>query len=123
MFEKKVTQEPIKVSNHKGLLPCNIYDITQVRYWDTNSYLKYASDTFHLSTNRRKAVDGTFMTQGDYIITSKKDCELEMSYIAIKTDDDGFPMIPENSVFYRALQAYIKKEWFGILFDMGKITQ
>lgn len=123
MFENIVTPEPIEVSNHKGLLPCDIYEIIQVRYWGTSDYLKYASDTFHLSPHKQKFVDGTFQTQGKYIITSKKDCELEMSYVAVKTDEDGFPMIPENSVFYRALQAYIKKEHFGILFDMGKITQ
>lgn len=76
-----------------------------------------------MSHSKDKESDGTFLIQGNYIITSKKDCELEISYVSIKTDEDGFPMIPENSVFYRALQAYIKKEWFSILFDMGKITQ
>ena len=123
MFESIVTPEPIEVSKHKGLLPCDIYEITQVRYWGGGQYLKHASDTFHLSHSKDRHSDGTFVIQGDYIITSSKDCELEMSYIAIKTDEDGFPMIPENSVFYRALQAYIKKEHFQILFDMGKITQ
>lgn len=33
IFEDSVTPEPIEVSNHKGLLPCDIYDIKQVRYW------------------------------------------------------------------------------------------
>lgn len=129
MFEEKVPENPIEVVNHRGLLPCDIYQINQVRYWDSQDYLRYATDTFHLSThkgrrhNNSKDSDGTFMVQGDYIITSKKDCKLEISYISIKTDEDGFPMIPDNSSFYRALQSYIKKEWFGILFDMGSITQ
>ena len=30
-------------------------------------------------------------------------------------------MIPDNSKFLRALEAFIKKEWFSILFDLGKI--
>ena len=33
----------------------------------------------------------------------------------------GFPLIPDNSKFTRALQAYIKKEWFTILFDLLKL--
>jgi hypothetical protein len=32
-----------------------------------------------------------------------------MSYQAFQLDEDGIPMIPENSNFYRALMAYIKK--------------
>lgn len=38
-------------------------------------------------------------------------------------DKDGYPMIPENSAFIKALELYIKKAWFTILFDMGKISQ
>jgi hypothetical protein len=30
-------------------------------------------------------------------------------------------MLPNNSVFLRALEAFIKKELFTVLFDMGKI--
>jgi len=38
-------------------------------------------------------------------------------------DEEGYPMIPDNSSFTRAIQAYIKKEWFTILFDEAKISQ
>ena len=31
-------------------------------------------------------------------------------------------MIPDNSIFLKALELYIKKEWFTIQFDMGKIA-
>ena len=45
-----------------------------------------------------------------------------MSYKALPVDGDGIPLIPDNSVFYRALEAYVKKNWFTILFDLGKIS-
>ena len=32
-------------------------------------------------------------------------------------------MIPENSSFERALELYIKKKVFTVLFDLGKISQ
>jgi hypothetical protein len=32
-------------------------------------------------------------------------------------------MIPDNSNFTRAIEAYIKVQHFSILFDLGKITQ
>ena len=30
-------------------------------------------------------------------------------------------MLPDNPIFLKALELYIKKEWFTILFDLGKI--
>ena len=45
-----------------------------------------------------------------------------MAYRALPVDGEGIPLIPDNSVFYRALEAYVKKNWFTILFDLGKIS-
>lgn len=120
MFYDKV--DTIEISNHKGLLPCDIYQIEQIKY-EKGGYLTHASDTFHLSHDDKKEKDGTFTTQGQYIYTSSKDKDVKISYKAILTDDDGFPKIPDNSAFFRALLAYVKKEYFTILFDMGKVTQ
>lgn len=80
----------------------------------------YATDTFHVS-NDKICVGLTYKIQGGYIFTSIKEGEIEISYKAILIDDEGYPMIPDNSKFTRALEAYIKKQWFTILFDMGKL--
>lgn len=80
----------------------------------------YSTDTFHMSEDKSN-IGLTYKIQGNYIFTSIKDGEVELSYKAILVDDSGYPMIPDNSKFTRALQAYIKKEWFTILFDMGKL--
>ena len=45
-----------------------------------------------------------------------------ISYKAIPVDKDGFPLLIDNPVFLKALETYIKKEEFTILFDMGKIN-
>lgn len=82
---------------------------------------QYATDTFHLSDNFA-SIDYTYKIQGDYIFTSIKEGMVEISYKAILIDPKGYPLVPDNSKFSRALQAYIKKEWFTILFDMGKIN-
>lgn len=81
---------------------------------------KYATDSFHMSDNKSH-IDLTYKLQGGYIFTSIKEGTIEMSYKAILIDEEGFPLIPDNSKFTRALEAYIKKQWFTILFDMGKI--
>lgn len=114
--------EIIPINNYKGMLPCDYYDMIQVR--GNNNVFRYSTDSFHLSDNKQHAQhtrDLTYKIQGDYIFTSLKEGEIEIAYTAIETDEDGFPIIPDNSKFIRALEAYIKKEWFTILFDMGQI--
>ena len=86
----------------------------------TNNIFKYASDTFHMSENK-EVFDLTYKIQGGYIFTSIKEGTIEISYQAIILDDEGYPVIPDNSKFLRALEAYIKKQWFTILFDMSKL--
>ena len=65
----------------------------------------------------------TFKTQGCILYTSFKEGDIVLSYKAIPIDEDGFPLLIDNSVFLRALEAYIKREVFTILFDQGKISQ
>lgn len=86
----------------------------------SNRTFIHSTDTFHMSEN--KLIGGlTYKIQGGYIFTSIEEGEIELSYQAIIVDDEGYPVIPDNSKFTRALEAYIKKQWFTILFDMGKL--
>lgn len=74
----------------------------------------------HTEVNPYKA--NTFTIQNNYIyLSNKHDC-VDISYKALLMDEEGYPMIPDNSNFLRALNAYIKKEYFTILFDMQIIT-
>ena len=114
MFTEKV--ETIAVKDYKALLPCDYYNIIQVRP-EGKAPLLYSTDNFHMADKR----EGTYKIQGGVIITSMESGKLELAYQAIATDEEGYPLIPDNSSFTRALSAYIKKEWFTILFDQGKI--
>lgn len=80
----------------------------------------YATDNYHMSDNKNN-IGLTYKIQGGYIFTSIKEGEIEISYKAVLLDEELYPMIPDNSKFLRALEAYIKKQWFTILFDMGKL--
>ena len=64
----------------------------------------------------------SFKTQGQVLYVSFKTGDVSVSYKSIPVDKDGLPLLIDNSVFLRALEAYIKREVFTILFDMGKIT-
>ena len=103
LFEERVTKVPVK--NYRARIPCGETSITQIRETCSGRCLRGSTDNF----------------QGDYIYLNKREGELEVAYKVITTDEEGYPMIPEDPVILRALEYYIKKQWFTILFDMGKI--
>jgi len=59
--------------------------------------------------------------EDNIIFTSTKDDDVDVAYRAIKVDEDGFPLIPDNGTFARALELYIQKRYFTILFNSSKI--
>ena len=121
IFENKICE--IEVNNYIGLLPCDFHSMIQCR--QLNDFLqpfRYSTDNFHNSTNGNQQTDYTYKLQGKYIIFSLKEGEVELSYNALQVDDEGYPVIPDNSSFIRALELYIKKKRFTILYDLGKIN-
>ena len=116
MFTEKVVR--ITIDKYRALLPCDYYQTIQVRIPGGHA-LVYSTDSFHMSN---KGNPSTYKIQGNIIYTSIESGELELAYLAISTDADGYPLLPDNSSFTRALELYIKKQWFTILFDLGKIT-
>ena len=116
MFTEKVVRIPI--DKYRALLPCDYYQTIQVRIPGGHA-LVYSTDSFHMSN---KGNSSAYKIQGNIIYTSIESGELELAYLAISTDEDGYPLLPDNSSFTRALELYIKKQWFTILFDLGKIT-
>ncbi len=124
-FEEKV--ESIEINNYRGLLPCDWYQTIQIKYNNGKCWspaIRHSSDSFHMKQRHDKShsVDNTFKIQGNIIYTSFKDGNIDMSYLAIPVDCDGIPLIPDNSKYMRALEYYIRKEYFTILFDTGKIS-
>ena len=79
--------------------------------------LRNMTDTFV-----NKSSEYTFKVQGRVLYTSFKEGTIEISYKAMPVDEEGYPLLPDESTFLRALELYIKKQWFTILFDMNKIS-
>ena len=122
----------IEIKNYRGCLPCNFYDMIQVRTYKEGEHVprvfRYATDNFHLSPNKETEHrylndwDLTYKIQNGIIFTSMKEGTIEIAYHAFMVDKEGYPLIPENSSFIQALELYIKKKVFTILFDQGKIS-
>lgn len=112
----------VNIKQYRAILPCDYYQMIQVRKVDGPTF-RYSTDSFHTSeSNGKELTDLTYKIQGSMIYTSIEKGDVELSYEAIATDSEGYPLLPDNSSFTRALELYIKKQWFTILFDLGKIT-
>lgn len=124
-FDEKT--ELVEIENYRGLLPCDLNSIIQVRtHNECGNYhgiFRYTTDSFHMSEYKQGSYDLTYKVQGNVIFTSMKEGTIEIAYKALHVDSDGYPMIPDNSSFIRALELYIKKQCFTVLFDLGKINQ
>ena len=122
----------IDIHNYRGELPCDFYEMIQVRLAYDEKHrvenhaptFRYTTDSFHMSPDKPHVSDLTYKLQGNCIFTAPlEEGQIEIAYKAMPIDDEGYPMIPDNSVFSRALEMYIKKQWFTIQYDMGKISQ
>lgn len=121
MYETKETE--IEISNYRGKLPCDLISVNQVSGGCNQQSFRRMTDEFNpveCDCNVR-CRDYTYKTQGSIIFTSIKEGKVKISYQAIHVDENGQPMIIDNSAYLLALDAYIKKEVFTILFDLGKI--
>lgn len=118
------TQE-IDIKEYRGALPCDYYDINQVRIIDKDKRMgafRYSTDSFHMSNTKPKHGGLTYKIQGNCIITSIPEGKIEIAYKAMPLDDEGYPLIPNNGSYSRALELYIKLQYFTDFFDEGKIS-
>ena len=148
LYEDKI--EDVKIKDFRGLLPCDLISINQVKDVRTGICLRSMTDNFpaalephrpkpcvdpmnnvrfpdstkdvYIPEIRRFGEEPSFKTQGRVIFTSFPMGIVEVSYKSIPVDDDGFPLLIDNEVYLSALKAYIKQEMFTIKFDMGNLA-
>lgn len=146
LYQDKI--DTVDIKDFRGLLPCDLVSITQVKDLKTDVCLRSMTDTFtpglrpkpdmrnqpkDLLNNMKPPVDTyippmqeyreepAFKTQGRIIFTSFPEGKVEIAYKAIPVDKDGFPMLIDNETYLNALEAYIKVKVFTVKFDTGKI--
>lgn len=126
MYEDK--EVIIEIENFRGLLPCDLIAVNQVMDLCDNSCLRSMTDTFMPTNyNRGKKTIGyscadekTFKTHNRVIFTSFEKGKIKVNYKSIPVDEDGFPLIIDNSAYLLALESYIKVREFTILYDTGE---
>lgn len=134
-YEDKDTT--IDIHEFRGLLPCDLIRIIQVK--DTCSGICLRSMTDSFTPARHCHAEGkpympyilpmapgygepSFKTQGRVIFTSFPEGRIEIAYKAIPVDEDGFPLLIDNENYLACLEAYIKERVFTVKYDQGKIA-
>ena len=148
LYEDKI--EDVEIKHFRGLLPCDLISIIQVKDLHTGVCLRAMTDNFtpgmlpkpafnpprhpelmhnarppkelYIPSKRIPIGELTFKTQGRIIFTSFPEGKVGVAYKAIPVDEDGFPLLIDNENYLAALEAYIKKQVFTVKFDMGKIS-
>ena len=78
--------------------------------------LQYGASTFHKSmhctgcVNENAAYEDTYIIDNDYIKTSFQSGKICLSYMAFPTDEDCYPLVPDEISFKEALFWYIYKK-------------
>lgn len=117
-FESKI--ETIDIENYEGKIPDDCYQVVSLRKEGLPISLNTSTSVFNF---KKDSATPIYVIRGNIIHTSFEKGKLEMSYLSIPINkEDGFPTIPEVASYIRALELYIKKKWFTILFDLGKIN-
>lgn len=145
LYQDKI--DTVDVKDFRGLLPCDLISIVQVKDLDTDICLRSMTDVFtpgmrpsnerqhpkdllnnvhpmqgeYIPPIREDFEEPSYKTQGRIIFTSFPMGKVEIAYKAIPVDEDGFPLLIDNETYLNALEAYIKVKVFTVKFDTGKI--
>jgi hypothetical protein len=140
MFQDR--EEDVDIHEFRGLLPCDLISITQVKDGCSGICLRSMTDTFtpglvpppphphrpphpympYIPPIAPGHGEAAFKTQGRIIFTSFPEGRVRIAYKAIPVDEDGFPLLIDNENYLACLEAYIKKQVFTVKFDQGKIA-
>ena len=116
LFTEKEVE--LEIKDYRVELPCDFNKIVHVLYKDIPMIGMTPADPKDYPHN----TEGYYI-RGNVLFSSLKSGDIKLIYNAIELDDNGLPMLVDNAKFIRALESYIKKQWFTILFDIGKVDR
>lgn len=102
--------DPIQVVNYRAELPCDLHRIIQVRDYCNKESVRASTYNFELSDNMRDTPIGSnlhYIINDGFIFTDFKEGELEIAYEAFPVDNEGYPMIPDDERYLKAVESYI----------------
>lgn len=113
----------LEVKDYRAVLPNNLLNIKAIRH--NGARVQYASNTFHDIDESESCIPigpHTYTLNNCIITTSFEHGDIDVSYTYIVTDDEGYPMIPDNISVLRAIEYHVQMMHLEPFWMMGKIT-
>lgn len=120
--------ETLEVKDLRAMKPVDMMKITGISrvlegefipLWTNDDIL---ADDYPLFQDLPNNDEKTYSVNSKYIIVNFEEGKIHVSYKAIATDEDCYPLILNNAVLLRCIESYIKWKWFDILNDMDMIS-
>lgn len=123
LYEHKETH--VSICDYKGQLPCDLIRVEMVKECKSDIPLRSMTGVFNPGGKYYNYVkkEPQFKVQGRTIFTTFPEGELKVAYLSIPVDDEGYPLLIDNSKYLKSLELYVKCQLFTLLFEMGKLTQ
>lgn len=110
--------EDLVVADYKAPIPSNFVSLKQLQYnnpendcWELIEY--NPSNFFEIEDNcpnKNVVTEESFSLNPNYILTSFETGDIKISYKSFPTDEEGFPLVPDNQYFKEALFWYCYKK-------------
>lgn len=123
-------EPPIEIENYRGIVPCDFHKSVEAREYTRKLPMVWTSDVYHATipvanTVEPPATYDNIMLRYDIvnniIRTSFQSGQVELKYIAFSVDEQGFPMIPDDTKMIRAIKAFVTKQIDYRLWRQGKL--
>lgn len=117
----------LHIEDFKAELPCDCITIEMVKDCRSGLSLRKMTDVYNPRHHHGHPAEGvrkhelSFKTQGRMLFCSFPCGDVAMAYLSMPVDEEGLPLLVDDPNYLLALDAYIKRETFNILFDQGKI--
>ena len=138
----KDSEADVDIHEFRGLLPCDLIRIVQVKDDCSGICLRSMTDNFtpglvpppssphphphphmpYIPPMAPGHSEASFKTQGRVIFTSFPEGKVRVAYKAMPVDEDGFPLLIDNENYLECLESYIKMKVFTVKFEQGKIA-
>jgi hypothetical protein len=110
-YEEKVSDE-IEVTDYRASLPSDLAELYSVREYDDKYPMVSIDGTFRPTYENSNLKDDDdpvmlgYYVNDNYIFTNTEEMSVEISYKAFVTDANGYPEIPDDERYIRAVVAY-----------------
>lgn len=128
----------IEITNYRGKLPLDMIYIIQSSWKEESELDSSGNPTYYpmrVSTSTyatqyhmvgspdfNQDSNYSYSLNNHYIYTDAETGTVTLVYKALVTDEKGFPMIPDNIKFERAVEQYVKYKHYEVLWELGKIS-